>query len=190
MIEEIWKPVVGYETYYEVSNIGNIKSLQRTVKRVRYGKEYITILPEHLMSQWINKDGYKKVSLRVNKTRKIVSVHRLVASAFIPNPNNLPQVNHIDENKANNSVDNLEWCTPLENSLHGTCIERIGKASSKTPHVWLQKPVIQCDLHGITIAEFNSIEEAANITGISRSGIQSCCKGRLKTSGRCIWKYK
>ena len=119
MIEE-WRPIEGYEGLYEVSNTGQVRSLDRYVKnnysyRLQKGK---VLSPEK------NKDGYLLVSLCCNGKQNLRTVHRLVAQAFIPNPNNLPQVNHKDENKSNNRVDNLEWCDQAYNNLYGTRQER------------------------------------------------------------------
>jgi hypothetical protein len=101
---EIWKDVVGYESIYEISNFGNVKSF-------KYGKEKIRKLRN-------DKDGYLLINLCKDKKVKTFKIHRLVAQAFIPNPDNKPQINHIDGNKSNNKVDNLEWVTNKENSKH------------------------------------------------------------------------
>ena len=116
MIEEIWRPVVGYEGLYEVSNTGQVRSLDRYVKnnhsyRLHKGK---------VLSLLKNEYGYIQVVLSCNGKHNTITVHRLVAQAFILNPNNLPEVNHKDEDKTNNSVENLEWCTAKYNSNYGT----------------------------------------------------------------------
>lgn len=111
-MQEIWRAVVGYEGSYEVSNLGNVRALPRTITRIdgieiTYDKPHVTIRQ--------NADGYMIVRLSKNGVRKQFNVHRLVAEAFIPNMDNLPEVNHIDANRANNCVDNLEWCTHRDN---------------------------------------------------------------------------
>ena len=111
--EEIWCPIRGYEGIYEVSDQGRVKS-------IGYGKERI-LRPVR------NNNGYLLVGLRKNREQKWYLVHRLVAQAFIPNPDNLPQVNHKDENKTNNSVQNLEWCDRKYNCNYGTRNQRISK---------------------------------------------------------------
>ena len=108
---EIWKDIEGYEGLYQVSNLGRVKSIygwcgNRFVKRTK------------ILKLKINNKGYTKVYLYKNKKSKMFFVHRLVAMAFVPNPNNLPQVNHKDGNKLNNSIGNLEWCTCSENIKH------------------------------------------------------------------------
>lgn len=111
-MQEIWKDVVGFEGYYKVSNLGNVLSLRR-----KYSGE-------HLMSPSLDSLGYAVVCLRKNGYKGNKKVHRLVAEAFIPNTDNLPQINHKDENKANNRVDNLEWCDCKYNVNYGTAIQR------------------------------------------------------------------
>jgi hypothetical protein len=113
---EIWLPVVGYEDYYEVSNMGRIRSLRRTI----YTKDRKTKnKPSVILDPKPNPYGYKIVSIRVNNIRKCIMVHRLVAMAFIKNEHSKPFVNHKDRNRSNNHVENLEWCTQSENVLHG-----------------------------------------------------------------------
>lgn len=117
-MNEIWKPVVGFETLYEVSNFGNVKTLGRIVN---YSDGRTYTYPAKILNTVQNKDGYLYVNLRrLDKTRVFHKVHILVAQAFLPNPENLPQVNHKDENRINNNVDNLEWCTAKYNCNYGT----------------------------------------------------------------------
>lgn len=121
MIEE-YRPVVGYEDLYEVSNLGNVRSKSRTINKIRSnGRSYRQVTkPKQLTiyNDTHTNSGYSQVWLQVQPKPRNVSVHRLVAEAFIPNPNNLPVVNHKDGNKHNNCVDNLEWCTSSENRRH------------------------------------------------------------------------
>lgn len=113
-MKETWCDVFGYEGLYQVSNLGRVKALE---KRIDSGKCHRT-WKEHFLAFAIDRKGYFRVSLSKNGCSKTYKVHRLVAEAFIPNPNLLPQVNHIDGNKENNVVDNLEWCSQSENMLH------------------------------------------------------------------------
>lgn len=126
--EEIWKPVVGYEGYYEVSNMGRVMSLDRYV-RSKGGKSHY--LKKGRILKYGDNRGYKMVTLYRDKTITYKFVHKLVAEAFIPNFDHLPEVNHKDEVRDNNRVDNLEWCTKKYNMNYGTRNERAGKAISK-----------------------------------------------------------
>jgi|688.fasta_scaffold872797_1 hypothetical protein len=114
-MQEVWKDIVGYEESYQVSNLGNVKALRR--KFTPNGATRFT--EEKLANLYINRHGYVKVQISKNSKQKQVSVHRLVAIAFLPNNENKPEVNHIDGNKLNNKIDNLEWSTRSENVIHG-----------------------------------------------------------------------
>ena len=127
MSDEIWKPVVGYEGYYEVSNKGNVMSLDRIVT----GKAGGIYIKKGRMLKPGNSRGYDVVTLYKNKKIAYKFIHKAVAEAFIPNSNNLPEVNHKDEIRSNNDVSNLEWCTKKYNMNYGTRNERAGKAISK-----------------------------------------------------------
>lgn len=121
-MEEIWKNIPGYEGIYVVSNFGKVKSLQRT-RKGSYGS--IMIVYEKILNHKIDKDGYHIVTLSKEGKTKCIGVHRLVAQAFLKNFNNLPMVNHKDEDPSNNRVDNLEWCDVKYNNNYGTKIERM-----------------------------------------------------------------
>lgn len=125
-MEEIWKPIIGYENYYEVSNLGRVRRI-----KAAHGTQIGRIL-----NGMLDSDGYLNVCLTANKNQKWFLVHRLVAQAFLPNPENKPTVNHIDGNKQNNSVSNLEWCTQKENIAHawrtGLCSEESRKKMSES----------------------------------------------------------
>lgn len=121
MTEEIWKPVVGYEGLYEVSNTGRVRSLDRYVKSK---SNSYRLIKGKVLSGFITRYGYVRCFIRVNGVGRGYFVHRLVAEAFIPNPYNLPQVNHRDENPSNDNVDNLEWCNAKYNMNYGTRQER------------------------------------------------------------------
>lgn len=168
--KEEWRPVVGYEGIYEVSNTGKVDHLnfRHTQKRVRIATRISR--------------GYESIALYKDKKTKRTFVHRLVATAFLKNPNNYPQVNHKDENKLNNNVNNLEWCTPLYNVHYGTCRIRSAKKHSIA--------VIQTTIDGIIVAEYNSIKVASQSTGIDKSDINNVCNGKNITAGGYKWMYK
>ena len=176
MQEEQWKPIPGYDGYYEISNLGRVKSLNYH----RTGKEgFLSIQNDGC--------GYSFVSLSKHNQRKYPKIHCLVAEAFIPNPNNLPQVNHIDENKSNNRVDNLEWCTPSYNTNYGTRNKRVAK---KLKEQRPSKPVEQWSLDGKLIKVWPAIMDVRRHLGFCEGHIIKCCKGKAKTSYGYIWKYK
>lgn len=179
MKQEIWKPIKGYEEYYEISNFG-------IVRRIRYDniankKEYK--IPNYIKSR-LDKDGYVRYTLSLKGKTKMAFAHRLVAEAFIPNPNNLPQVNHIDGNKQNNHVDNLEWCTIRENNIHAL---KTGLRDMKNNK--LSKKVGQYDLNNKLINTFLSSADVERKLGICSAHVRNCCRGKLKTYKGFIWKY-
>lgn len=167
---EIWLPIKGYEGKYEVSSLGRVRSLNYH----RTGQTKYMILQN-------DKYGYKCVPLRKNGKLRLHKVHRLVAEAFIPNWFDEPQVNHIDEDKTNNHVDNLEWCDAKYNNNFGTTRERmVGKQS---------KPVLQLTKTGELVREWPSTMEAGR-NGFHQCEISLCCNGKRKSHKGYIWKYK
>ena len=161
---EKWKSIAGYEGLYEVSNLGRVRSL-------KFGKTKI-LTPKN------NGIGYFQVGLRKDGISKYLLVHRLVANAFIPNPQNLKTVNHIDEDKSNNNVSNLEWMSQTDNINYGTrtarCSKQVQKFDKQT---------------GALLATFQAAREAERRTGIAQSSICACCKDRLKSAGGYVWRY-
>lgn len=178
---EIWKPIEGFEGHYEVSNTGKIKSLER--QRITKGGG-VTIVHERLLKQKISKFGYCEVSLLKNAKHKTFKVHRLVAFAFIPNPENKPEINHKDGNKLNNSASNLEWNTPLENKRHA-----YANGLNGGEHIAHRKSVNQYDTEHNFISTYRSIEEASKQTGARHSSIWACCNHRGKTAKGYMWEY-
>ena len=134
MKKEIWKSVVGYEKLYEVSNLGNVRSIERYVKYTKWKTgTHFQLRKQKLLKQVKMKNGYIRVEISDNGNHKLQLVHRLVAQAFIPNPNNYSQINHIDCNKENNCVDNLEWCSCKKKwNTHGKMVFIRAKKSHNT----------------------------------------------------------
>lgn len=182
---EVWKPIPNYEEY-EISNLGRVKRLPYDKNVCNGGKQHCA---EKILKPQKRKRGYQAVILSKNNNVKSFLIHRLVATAFIPNPYSLPQVNHKDENPSNNCVENLEWCTQKYNSNYGTSKYRI---SSKLKNGVLSKIVEQYDKKGNFIQEFPSPMEASRVLDIKVSGIVSCCNSNKKYShcGGFQWKYK
>lgn len=161
-MQETWKDIKGYEGLYQVSNIGNIKNIKRN----------------KLLKLNTHKQGYNVVNLcKCGKVKKYL-VHRLVAEAFIPNTENKPQVNHIDGNKKNNNIDNLEFVTNSENTIHAY---RTGLKCNA-------KRVKQLDLQGRFIKEWESMLQASRELKISYGIINECVSGKRKTARGYIWK--
>ena len=180
---EEWKEVDGFEGLYEVSNFGRVKSVSRYVKNGLTEKK---INEKILVCSREKKTGYLRVTLCKNGKQKIVKVHRLVAFAFLPNLNNYPQVNHKDEDKSNNRVDNLEWCTAKYNMNYGKRNERAAKSNTNGTR---SRPVIQIK-DGNIIAEFPSASEVERALGFGQRNISSCCRGKYKQAYGYEWKYK
>lgn len=167
-MQEIIVGVEGFETKYTVSNLGNVVSLDYN----HTGK------PKQLKPR-PKRDGYDYVHFCKDGKQIEYGVHELVARAFIPNPNNLPMVNHIDEDKKNNVVTNLEWISLKDNLNHGTRNERISKALSKS---------VSCYKDGKLVKTFKSLQEA-DANGFGKSSVWRCCHGLQQTYKGFIWKY-
>ena len=185
---EQWKTIDGYEDY-EVSNYGRVKSLERIDNLGRTIKEKI-------LKQSTNNNGYQQVCLCKNGKRKMFQVHRLVANAFIPNPNNYAEINHKDECKTNNHVSNLEWCNRKYNCNYGSFIEKhsgennpktmFGKFGKEHP---TSKKVIQLTLENEVVRNWNSMMDIKRELGYNQGNISSCCRGRYKSAHGYKWKY-
>lgn len=184
MEEEIWKPIIGYEWMYEISNMWRVKTLYFWKEKIR--------------KNCISKELYAMVWLKINKLEKKISVHRLVAIAFIPNPENKEQVNHINWIRTDNRVENLEWCTGSENCLH-----KYRVLWSKNPMFWKpsamrwviwnkhhsSKKISQYSKDWEFIREWDSATIASIWTLIKRWNISSCCTWKLKSAWWYIWRF-
>ena len=169
---ETFLSVPGYEGLYEVSNKGNVKSLRR-------GK---------LMKKFISNVGYEIISLIKDGKKKSFNVHRLVALVFIPNPLNLPEINHKDEIKINNCVDNLEWISKKGNRNYGTYRERMSKSLKESGTN--NKSISAYDKKTLKfVKSYDSITEAEKELGLSKGAIGKALSGRRKTSAGYVWKY-
>lgn len=181
--KEQWKPIPQYEELYEVSDKGNVRSI------AQYTCHH-TVVPRpkpRIVKAALTHDGYVRVTLSNHGVQKHFTVHRLVALAFIPNTNHLPQVNHKDENPQNNSVDNLEWCTGKQNCNYGKHCQRIKERLALKNH--LAKPVARLDRDGDVIEIYKSVNEAARQMGVRGENISRCCNGRYSHSCGYGWKY-
>lgn len=256
---EVWKDVSRFEGFYQVSNLGRIKSVDRIITD-RNRPNRCIFHEGRIIRQSVDKVGYYSLHLSVKSKVSVKRVHRIVAEAFIPNPDNFPCINHKDETRTNNSASNLEWCTHKYNTNYGTCIERIrnknilrtdmgtpiyqysldgsfvcrhdsissierslgfskrsirqvldGVHASSHGYIWIKSKdddmakrlsqwynnpknhhkVVQLDLAGNRITEYNSISEASRATGIDRSNIGRCCTGDgyHKTAGGYKWEF-
>lgn len=197
-MEEIWLPIKGFEGLYEVSSFGRVRSLNYH----RTGQTRILVPAQ-------KKNGYLQVALWKNGKGNYYLIHRLVAEAFIPNWFEDSQVNHIDEDKTNNHVDNLEWCDAKYNVNYGTAIERMKlcnggmfkkgnklseetqrKITEKITNGKCSKAVLQYTKTGEFIREFPSMQEVERKLGISNSKVCCVCKGKRNSAGGYVWRYK
>lgn len=179
---EIWKNVEGYGNFYEVSNLGRVRSKERITEIQPYC--HIVRKSRILKAQF--NGNYYRVVVSFNGKYRQVLIHRLVAETFIPNPNNLSEVNHKDEDKSNNDVSNLEWCTRLYNMAYGTKSARHSLFMTLTKG----KSVSQYTLDGVFVADYATIEQARKAVNITRGGIKNTCDGKQKSAGGYMWRYR
>lgn len=197
----IWKDILGYEGYYQISENGTIKSLERVVKHgnsVRHEKEKIK-------KHTINNHGYPVVSLCKNGVTKHFAVHRLLAIAFIPNPDNKPFVDHINTYRTDFRLENLRWVTAKENANNPITLEKCKtnlyipevakkmiktKKNSNKEYHGKPKKVYQFNLHGSLIGSYSSLQEAFEITGVNPVSISRVCKRSMTTAGGFVWSFE
>ena len=171
---EEWRDIKGFEGRYKVSNLGRVWS--------RYKKKDNGILKQNIRCK---KRKYQSLCVHLwdsNHIMYTIAVHRLVAQAFIPNPNNYPYINHKDENPQNNNVNNLEWCTPKYNSNYGNCPTKIGNK--------LGKAIVGISKDKSSIVQFKSISEAGRCLNINFRNISLCLNNKRKFAGNYKWFYK
>lgn len=187
-MKEKWKNIKGFETEYQISNLGNVKSLGRERGVNKSGKYF---QKEKILSLIVKNTGYIQVTLSKNKVQSAKLVHRLVAENFLSNPKNKKQINHKDGDPSNNRIDNLEWCTPSENGIHSYKVlgaipytrNRFGKDSPKS------RMVVQKELNGHLIKIWGSGMDAVREGGFESSSITRCCRGESKTHRGYLWSY-
>ena len=181
---EEWRPVVGYEGLYEVSNIGRVRSVSRWIHYIsKYGKPYKIWMEGRILTLKIS-NGYCLAHLSHHGIAKHKTIHRIVAEAFIQNPDNLPEVNHKDENPKNNCVENLEWCTTVYNIRYGTAIERRSSC--------IRKPIAKYTKSGEFVASYISATEASKLLGKGRKGtglISTAARGLKPSAYGYRWRY-
>lgn len=189
MDNEIWKDIEGYEGLYQVSNLGNVRSMDRTIMRQLRGKTHTRRLNGRMLKQWNGAD-YLHVTLSKNGAIFAPFVHKLVASAFVENPDGYKQVNHKDENKWNNNADNLEWCDQKYNRNYGTGEQRrvIAYMESAESHNRKRTPVIRMDKSGNVEKRYFAMNQVSK-DGFNVSNVCLCCEGRRKTHGGYLWAY-
>ena len=182
-IGELWVNIRGFD--YQVSNFGRVRSVSHWIYHYKSGKAFKKgkmINPSH------NRKGYSQVSLSKDGVAHHYMVHRLVAEAFIPNPKHLPQVNHKDEDKTNNRLSNLEWCTVKYNIRYGSGIER--QSNGHLNHPSLSREVDVYNLDYSYILTCPSAREASRRTGVPDSTIRAICRGVIQNPSKFIFKYK
>lgn len=193
--QEKWHPICGYSDLYEISTMGRVKSLPKSFVRSNGRPCHFK---ERVLKPYSNKDGYLVVNLTKDGSSKGMLVHRLVADAFLPNKRNFPEVNHKDENKKNNAVNNLEWCTRDYNCNYGNRNKKISQSNHKSSRTkkHLQDlaeqhrtPVLQLLKDNRTIVKkWNSTVEAED-GGFDSSHISACCRGKRKSHKGYCWAY-
>lgn len=200
LIKEVWRDIPNYEDLYQVSNFGRVKSLPKQCGW-RCSKEC------KIIQSRFDKDEYLIINLYKNKKMKTCKVHRLVALAFIPNPENLPIINHKDQNTQNNYVENLEFCDYQYNATYNNAhiirgekskgkpkskesVEKMRISLTGKPNYKIRKPILQYSKEHVFIKEWDSATSASKELNIYASAITSCCSGKINSAYGCIWRYK
>ena len=179
---EEWRDIKGFEGYYQISNMGRVKSVERTVWDSR---GYYKTISEKILKPYAGGDGYLQLNLSKDGKVEKPLVHRLVATAFLENSEGYKEINHKDENKQNNCVDNLEWCSRSYNNRYNDKAKKAGKKTAEK----LSKPVYSINKESGLITYWESAKVASRQTGIASSNICACLKGRQKSCGNHYWFY-
>lgn len=183
---EQWKDIKDYEGLYQVSNYGRVKSLERAIERVtRWGNVDVLRISEKIKKITKNNKGYSTVNLCKNCKSKHYLVHRLVAQAFLSNPEQYNEIDHINENKDDNKINNLIWCTHQYNNTKGIQSREGRRKTSKQR----MRPVKQYDMYNNLINTYDGIRLAEEKTKVNNRSIIKCCQRKIKTAGGFIWRY-
>lgn len=177
---EVWKDIPGYEGLYQASTYGRVKSMEKYRTVNRFGG--LQLLPEKILIPSPNKKGYLHLSLCNSDGKSTRRVHKLICSTFLPHFNKEhTQINHKNEDKTDNRVENLEWCTATYNNNYGSRNERASRASSKS--------IARYDLNGNYIDCYSSAKEIEEVFGFCKEGIRACCRGEYQQMCNYIWQY-
>ena len=187
-IKEIWKDIPEYEGLYQASSLGNIRSIDRIIydKNLKRSRNF----KGKILKQNIRNDGYLFVNLSKNGINKVVKIHRIIAKTFIKNSNNYKCINHINGNKQDNNINNLEWCTYSHNIKEAYKLGLKKPISIKGGKNKCSKIVNQYDLDNNFIKKWYCIKDASKKLKIKDSNISLCCKGKRNKAGGYIWKYE
>lgn len=197
-IEEIFVPIHGYEGLYEISNLGRVKSCKRECEKYRNGNKYYQPIKEKFKRTQVDRDGYIVIRLSKNGHKSPFSIHRLVATHFIPNPENKPTVNHLFGVKTDNTILDLEWATLSEQNKHSLRLKLRRHPSSIRPGMLgkfgknhnQSKPIIQLSMDGSIVREWDCAADASREKGFTRTHISRCCKGLAESHKGFKWKFK
>lgn len=198
MSTEIWKDVVGYEGYYKVSNLGRVKSMERYVTQGNH-KRYVK---ERIKKQSIDPNGYLRVTLCKDRKSVQIPIHRIIAEAFIPNPENKSEIDHINTNRIDNRIENLRWSTRYENTHNPLTLqnckervytkertEKINKTRIERGRKCAPKKVYQYSKAGVFIKEYSCAKKAGEELNTNAQPISMCCKGDRLTAGGFVWRF-
>lgn len=185
---EIWKDIKGYEGFYQVSNLGRIKRIEKQITMYNKNTKYNKVIKEKELKQTKNKKGYLYVSLCKNGEIKKQRVHRLVAEAFLEKKDGFNEINHRNEKRHDNRAENLEYCTHVYNLNYGNHNQKLSKTLRENNKNKIK--IIQMDRKGNILNEYESLMDASRSTNIPEPNICACCKGIYKQTHNFIFKYK